>query len=347
MYDAWKNDIVTSDGAGGFQRVKRPAEHGLDQDSTVSEGIGYGMIIAVYMDDQTLFDNLWKYEQLHTWQYQPPGGGGGSGTALMNWYILKDGNTASQNAGGQDGNGASTDADEDLYWALLMSDKQWGGQGSLSKSYLDTAKQLLGDIWKYEIDNNRLPKNGSGWGDDNSLNISYFAPAYYRVFANVTGEARWGKDVVDYIYTVIGQNLNDSNGNKTNGLVPAFSKADGSAAAVAPGQSGLAFNYQYDACRTPFRIGLDACFSNEQRAVDYVEKTSGFFSGIGAAKIVDGYELNGNPKPQYPDGYGGIVSRVHRSRRRGRHAFGELSGLHQRRVGHVETEQHVVRRPVL
>ncbi len=193
-----------------------------------------------------------------------------------------------------------------MAWALVMADKQWGGQGSLSKSYLDTAKQLLGDIWKYEIDNNRLPKNGSGWGDDNSLNISYFAPAYYRVFANVTGEARWGKDVVDYIYTVIGQNLNDSNGNKTNGLVPAFSKADGSAAAVAPGQSGLAFNYQYDACRTPFRIGLDACFSNEQRAVDYVEKTSGFFSAIGAAKIVDGYELNGNPKPQYPDGYGGL-----------------------------------------
>jgi endo-1,4-beta-D-glucanase Y len=299
VYDAWKRDLVTSDGSGGFRRVKRPAEHGLDQDSTVSEGIGYGMIIAVYMDDQPLFDDLWKYEQLHTWQFQPQGGGAQQ-TSLMNWYILKDGNI------GSDGTGAATDADEDMAWALVMADKQWGGQGSLSKSYLDTAKQLLGDIWKYEIDNNRLPKNGSSWGNDSSLNISYFAPAYYRVFAKVTGEQRWGKDVVDYIYQVIGQNLNDQNGNATNGLVPAFSQANGSPASVGPGQSGLAFNYQYDSCRTPFRIGLDACFTHEQRALDYVAKTSGFFSGIGAAKIVDGYELNGTPKPQYPDGFGGL-----------------------------------------
>jgi endo-1,4-beta-D-glucanase Y len=306
VYAAWKADLVTSDGAGGNLRVKRPAEPGLQQNSTVSEGIGYGMLIAVYMDDQSLFDGLWKYEQAHTWQSCPIGGGGCTGTTLMNWYIAADGTVASQSSVGQDGTGAATDADEDMAFALVMADKQWGGQGSLSKSYLDTAKQLLGDIWKYEIDNNRLPKNGSSWGGDNSLNISYFAPAYYRVFANVTGESRWGKDVVDYIYTVIGNNLNDSNGNTTNGLVPAFSQANGSPAQSSPGQGALAFNYQYDSCRTPFRIGLDACWTAEPRAIDYVSKTSGFFGGIGAAKIVDGYALNGTPMAQYPDKYNGL-----------------------------------------
>jgi endo-1,4-beta-D-glucanase Y len=305
VYAAWKADLVTSDGAGGNLRVKRPAEPGLQQNSTVSEGIGYGMLIAVYMDDQSLFDGLWKYEQAHTWQACPMGGGGCTGTALMNWYIAADGNTASQNSVGQDGNGAATDADEDMAFALVMADKQWGGQGSLSKSYLDSAKQLLGDIWKYEIDNNRLPKNGSSWGGDDDLNISYFAPAYYRVFAKVSGEQRWGKDVVDYVYTVINNNLTDSNGNKNNGLVPAFSKSDGSPANPPQGQS-LAFNYQYDSCRTPFRIGLDACWANEPRAKDYVAKTSSFFGALGASKIVDGYELNGSPKPQFPDKFGGL-----------------------------------------
>jgi endo-1,4-beta-D-glucanase Y len=305
VYTAWKADLVTSDGAGGNLRVKRPAEPGLQQNSTVSEGIGYGMLIAVYMDDQSLFDGLWKYAQAHTWQACPLGGGGCTPTILMNWYIAADGNTASQGSVGQDGNGAATDADEDMAFALVMADKQWGGQGSLSKSYLDSAKQLLGDIWKYEIDNNRLPKNGSSWGGDDDLNISYFAPAYYRVFAKVTGEQRWGKDVVDYVYTVINNNLNDSNGNKNNGLVPAFSKSDGSPANPPQGQS-LAFNYQYDSCRTPFRIGLDACWSTEQRAIDYVSKTSSFFGALGAAKVVDGYELNGSPKPQFPDKYSGL-----------------------------------------
>jgi len=305
VYAAWKADLVTSDGAGGNLRVKRPAEPGLQQNSTVSEGIGYGMLIAVYMDDQATFDGLWKYELAHTWQSCPVGGGGCTGTILMNWYIASDGSVASQSSTGQDGNGAATDADEDMAFALVMADKQWGGQGSLSKSYLDSAKQLLGDIWKYEIDNNHLPKTGSNWGGDSTLNISYFAPAYYRVFANVTGEQRWGKDVVDYIYQVIGQNLTDSNGNKTNGLVPAFSSSSGGPAQASPGQS-LAFNYQYDSCRTPFRIGLDACWTAESRAIDYVSKTSGFFGGIGAAKIVDGYQLNGMPQPQYPDKYNGL-----------------------------------------
>ena len=40
----WKTDTVTSDGAPGGLRVKRPDEPGLDKDSTVSEGIGYGML---------------------------------------------------------------------------------------------------------------------------------------------------------------------------------------------------------------------------------------------------------------------------------------------------------------
>jgi endo-1,4-beta-D-glucanase Y len=273
----------------------------------VSEGIGYGMIIAVYMDDQALFDDLWRYELAHTWTYRAtPPATGTAPTLLMNWYILSDGNVSTAATGGQDGNGAATDADEDMAWALVMADRQWGGQGALSKSYLDTAKQMLGDIWKYEINNNRLPKNGSSWGDDTSLNISYFAPAYYRVFSTVSGEARWGKDVVDYIYTVIGNNLNATNGNQSNGLVPAFSQANGTQAAVGRGQSPLAFTYQYDSCRTPFRIGLDACWSADARAVSYVGKTSQFFSGIGASKIVDGYQLNGTANAQYPSTYGGL-----------------------------------------
>ena len=42
-YQRWKTDTVTSSGAGGHQRVQRPKEPGLAPNSTVSEGIGYGM----------------------------------------------------------------------------------------------------------------------------------------------------------------------------------------------------------------------------------------------------------------------------------------------------------------
>jgi hypothetical protein len=59
-YQAWKDATITSDGASGFQRVKKP-DSGTVIGSTVSEGIGYGMILAVYLNDQKLFDNLWNY----------------------------------------------------------------------------------------------------------------------------------------------------------------------------------------------------------------------------------------------------------------------------------------------
>jgi hypothetical protein len=41
VYNAWKTDLVTAEGAGGFKRVKRPAEPGLEVNSTVSGSIGW------------------------------------------------------------------------------------------------------------------------------------------------------------------------------------------------------------------------------------------------------------------------------------------------------------------
>ena len=57
------NDWKTKFYQGG--RVVRPStEPGADlahPNDTVSEGIAYGMLIAVYMNDRTMFDALWSY----------------------------------------------------------------------------------------------------------------------------------------------------------------------------------------------------------------------------------------------------------------------------------------------
>ena len=51
-----REEIVTADGARGFLRTRRPDTPDGVPNSTVSEGIAYGMIIAVMFDDQPLFD---------------------------------------------------------------------------------------------------------------------------------------------------------------------------------------------------------------------------------------------------------------------------------------------------
>lgn len=284
-YDQWKADTVTTDGAPAGRRVRRTNEPGqLEKDSTVSEGIGYGMLIAVYMNDQLLFDDLWKYEQKFV----------DGRTGLMNWYIKADGSGPADNGGGP-----ATDADEDMAFALLMADRQWGGGGSLGKSYLDIAKDTIGKIYANEIFQYKYLKPGA-WGDNSATNLSYFAPAYYRLFAKVDtpNTANWMM-VIDTMYGVLQAALNASNGNQANGLVPAWCDASGKPNGGAFGSTGPApTNYQYDSCRTPFRIGLDWCWNGNANALAYVKLTSNFFSEIGASKIVDGYDLNGKEHAQ-------------------------------------------------
>jgi endo-1,4-beta-D-glucanase Y len=283
-YQQWKTDLVVSAGSKGEYRVQRTSTDLIDTcrplNSTVSEGIGYGMLIAVYMDDQSLFDGLWLYEQENI----DPNG-------LMNWAP-----GGPQDPGGSCGGGA-TDADEDMAFALVMADAQWGGQGSLSKPYKQIAISQIQTVWANEIAQYKYVLPGeSTWAKISNLNPSYLAPAYYRVFATVDpNSGAQPKDdwmaTVDQSYATINDALN--NGNASNGLVPAWCN-DSNAGSCPPGQPG---NYQYDSCRIPFRIGLDWCWSGETRAQSYVAKTSTFFSGVGAANIVDGYGLDGTPQP--------------------------------------------------
>jgi endo-1,4-beta-D-glucanase Y len=281
-YERWKRETVTADGASGHLRVKRLSRDlGLEPGSTVSEGIAYGMLNAVYMNDQPLFDELWKYEQL--WL---------DDNGLMDWHI---------NAAGTQrlGTGAASDADEDMAWALLMADRQWGGRGSLSSTYLELARRQIDLIWQHEIHEGKLMKPGDQWGDWDTINPSYFAPSYYRVFGEVTGRTAEWQAVIKTVYDTIDNTLNATNGNTTNGLVPAWCTSQGAPRSVF---AGAPTHYQYDSCRTPFRIALDYCLRGEPRAKTYVTKTSQFFSAIGARSIVDGYNLDGTPRPANSSG---------------------------------------------
>jgi hypothetical protein len=134
------------------------------------------------------------------------------------------------------------------------------------------------------------------------VNVSYFTPTYFRLFAEVSGNAGWN-DVVTTSYDILEKSLNDASGNTANGLVPAWCDAEGqpNGGVWGPDQTAPT-HYQYDSCRTPFRIGLDYCFAAETRAHSYVQKTTSFFAGIGVANIVDGYDLNGSPRPQESGG---------------------------------------------
>jgi hypothetical protein len=185
-----------------------------------------------------------------------------------------------------------------MAWALIMADRQWGGQGSLEEPYLDYAKDLIEAMWDHEIDHSRadMPRPGDAWGDVDITNISYFAPAYYRVFGEVAGmEDEWAR-VVETSYDIIEASLNAQNGNQDNGLVPAWCNSAGEPVEA---YGGAPLHYQNDSTRTPFRVGQDYCYFGEPRALAYIQKTTSFFTGVGVDSIVDGYELDGTPRPDF------------------------------------------------
>ncbi|HVY31609.1 MAG TPA: glycosyl hydrolase family 8 [Polyangiaceae bacterium] len=275
----FREEIVTADGARGFLRTRRPDTPDGVVNSTVSEGIAYGMIIAVMFDDQPLFDALWQYALCFL-----------NEAGFMSWYIAPDGSRAL-------GSGGATDSDEDMAWALVMAHRQWGGRGSLGESYLSHAERQIERLWQYEVDHDRFPGMllpGDEWRGQNVFNPSYFAPNQYRIFGEVSGMVSEFSSVVERGYEIVFASLNERSGNQDNGLVPAWCNDAGTPVEAFP---GAMTNYQTDSARLPFRLGQDFAYHQDERARAYLAKTSAFFAGIGAEQIGDGYTLAGEPAP--------------------------------------------------
>ena len=264
-YNNWKSRYVTANGASGFLRVQRPSQ----SNDTVSEGIGYGMLFAVYFEDRTTFDGLWNYAKLYF-----------DARGLMHWHIDANGNVVEQNA--------AIDADEDMAIALVFADVKWGG-------YSQDATNLINNIYNYEIEaGTYVVKPGDMWGGSNCTNISYFAPADYKVFAQYTGNNGW-YSVVDKCYEIINLARNSS-----TYLVPDWCTASGTPASEVTWNQ-YKDHYYYDAVRTPWRIALDYLWFGDSRAYDFCNGITGFFQTFAPSQIVNGYYLDGRPIASYHD----------------------------------------------
>ena len=281
-YAKWKTDSLTSDGAGGFLRVRRPNSSGAEVNSTVSEGIAYGMLLSVYADDQPTFDKLWQYSQ--HWL---------DGNGLMNWYINAAGTQAL-------GTGAASDADEDMAYALIAADARWGGRGSLTTNYIDLAKTQIGKIWQYEVDHTRsdVLKPGDtgfdGVGHQHLVLRARVLPAFGRV----TGQtANWNR-VAKTSYDVIERDAERAERQREQRPRPRLVDARRHADGAARHQHADRTTSSIRAARRSGWRSTTAGTPSRARST-YLQKINGFYAGVGAANIVDGYDLNGTPHPQF------------------------------------------------
>jgi len=239
---------------------------------TVSEGIGYGMLMMVYFSEkspgksyQSEFDKLWVYYQNWT-----------NNNGLMNWKI--EHNTTGNNftGGTITGNNSATDAEYDVALALIMAHYQFGS--TPSKNYLDTARALISKIWSLEHNTSTgLHKPGDGWDDDK--NPSYIAPAAYELFKDFGTAANW-TSALSANYSFL-----DANQNKTTGLPSGWANADGTVKSCTHCGYSPSNNYNQDAVRAPWRWAKANAWFGHSNAKTLLGRLAPWVNGKNASDV--------------------------------------------------------------
>jgi len=287
FYDAWKAEYLTEACGPGRYVVLTHVRPG---NLTVSEGHGYGMMLAALMaghdaDAQTVFDGMVAY-----WREHP--------TSFHDHLMAWNQSTSCNNVDGVD---SATDGDLDIAFALLLADKQWGSCGRVD--YLAEATAVLADVLDGEVDaTHSFPLLGD-WvvaGEapyDTSTRSSDFMVDHFASFASATGSASWSA-LRDSLYTIVAS-LQASYSSGV-GLVPDFIVNPATSPAPAPAgflEGDTDGMYSYNACRVPWRLATDYVTNGDTRAKAALDilnawirtKTGNDPSAIGA-----GYQLDGD-----------------------------------------------------
>ncbi|HET7543396.1 MAG TPA: glycosyl hydrolase family 8 [Polyangiaceae bacterium] len=280
-YDAWKAAHL-EDCTGGVFRVRWENDR---LDASVSEGIGYGMLLTVSYGERDAFDGLLAYaKKMH------------DDNGLMHWLRYGcDAHRDTKYSGSPDY--AASDADLDVAMALLMAKCKWG-----DAKYGDEATQVINAIRKnmfMDVNGLHVLQPGdSTWFNDlgaGCINYSYLAPAYYRAFAkHVAADADFWNKAASDSYELLAKASNPSTGLVRNW----GSVSGGSATSDCFNAYKRADSYGSDAARTPWRIATDYLWSTTPQAKAWTDKVTQWVKGQGITKVVKWYNLDGTPDMQ-------------------------------------------------
>ncbi|MFN8416895.1 MAG: glycosyl hydrolase family 8 [Cytophagaceae bacterium] len=261
-YNAWKSAYVENCGSN-MARVKFD-----DQSQTVSEGIGYGMLLAAYAADQDLFNRLWAYYKNFR-----------NGNGVMHWKISGCNSVVGQNG--------ATDAELDAAMALVVASKQWPNTTS-PHNYKTDAVALINAIKNFETNASDYTfENGDAW-KPSCRNPSYQAPGYARVFKLFMAEngqannAFWD-NVITKTEALFTNNAHSSSGLATNWCLPTgVPNSSCSGSGTAPDKFG------YDACRAPWRQSVDYIWFGPSAMQTITNRQAAYWINRGGAGSVQG-----------------------------------------------------------
>lgn len=248
-----------------------------------TEGMSYGMMMAVQMDRKDIFDRLWLFSK--TYMYQSKGKYQG----YFAWSVSPDGVKNSE--------GPAPDGEEYFAMALFFASKRWG-DGQPPFDYSVQAR----DILRHCIHQSEIVKGGEPMWDSTNHYIkfvpetpfsdpSYHLPHFYELFALLADEADrsfWKKAAEESRkYLLISC-------HDRTGMAPEYAEFDGT-----PKHLFNDGQFYSDAYRVAMNIGLDAAwFGRDEALGGIIDRLQAFFSENTQLGKYHSYMLDGTPLEQ-------------------------------------------------
>lgn len=248
-----------------------------------SEGMSYGLMIAVQLNHPEEFKRLWKWTKTHMYHASGPRRG------YFAWQCTPDGRQIDP--------GSAPDGEEWFAMALLFAAHRWkSGEGIFN--YSAEAQALL-QVMLHKTDRDEPPptnlfdraqkqvvfaptKEAATYTDP-----SYHLPAFYELWS------RWANDEKDRAFWAEAARTSREffrrAAHPETGLMPEYANFDGT---PRPGEKG---DFRFDAWRTLANVGLDsAWFAADPWEREQSNRVLRFLAGH-QPKIPNQFRLDGKP----------------------------------------------------
>ena len=250
-----------------------------------SEGMSYGMMIAVQTGHKEEFDKLWKWAKNHMWHK------GGDWDGYFAWQRREDG-TGDDNC--------APDGEMYFMMSLLFAANRWDDD-----QYRKDALYIMDKMWNNP--SHKLFNQGNyiivfqplGNGNDFS-DPSYDLPAYLELFSRWAEKDtdKWKKAVTaarDHLY---------KSSNTSSGLFADYSSFNGQPQSYSYNSNST--KYMYDAMRCAMNFGMDYYLfgADSTREIEMANRIINFFEKDGYQHARFNWD-GSNPQEQYTQGEAG------------------------------------------
>jgi oligosaccharide reducing-end xylanase len=248
-----------------------------------TEGLSYGMMIAVQLNKKDVFDRIWRWSKKYLQHQEGPRAG------YFAWSINPQ--TLKRNSDG-------SASDGELYYitSLLFASNRWGNNTGIH--YYNEARKILDAMWKkdgtgniYNLINTEhkqitfVPEgNNYNWTDP-----SYHLPAFYEVWVLYAkdGHEQFYKECADTSRVFLHRACHPVTG--LNSDYTEFSGKPHPAPWMPPG-------FRYDSWRVPMNIAMDYVWFGKDRIwqQDYATRFQNFLRSKGIDTFEDQFNLDGS-----------------------------------------------------